>query len=148
MSDDKKPGVGVGVMILNSDDQVLLGLRHEEAEKADSELHGEGTWTMPGGKLDFHEGLKNCVERETKEENGLDLNNLKLVSVTNDTVHDNHFVTIGFLCKDFEGEPEVREPDQIVRWKWFDLKDLPENMFPPSRKIVDNYLSGSIYQDG
>ena len=37
-----KPGVGVGVMILKND-QVLLGLRNSNKEKASSELNGEGT---------------------------------------------------------------------------------------------------------
>jgi len=37
-----KPAVGVGVMILK-DNQILLGRRHSDPSKADSELHGEGT---------------------------------------------------------------------------------------------------------
>lgn len=28
---------------------------------ADSELHGEGTWTMPGGKLDFGESFMDAA---------------------------------------------------------------------------------------
>ena len=47
---NKKPGVGFGVMILKQG-RILLGKRHSDPDKADSELHGEGTWTMPGGKL-------------------------------------------------------------------------------------------------
>ena len=44
---DKKLGVGCGIMVLR-DNKVLLGKRHDDPEKADSELYGEGTWTMPG----------------------------------------------------------------------------------------------------
>ena len=51
----KKVGVGFGVMMLNKEGRVLLGRRNEDPEKADSELKGEGTWTMPGGKLEFQE---------------------------------------------------------------------------------------------
>jgi len=47
---NQKPGVGFGVMILKQG-RILLGKRHSDPDKADSELHGEGTWTMPGGKL-------------------------------------------------------------------------------------------------
>ena len=47
MNEGKMPGVGVGIMILNGRNEVLLGERHEDPGKADSELHGEGTWTMP-----------------------------------------------------------------------------------------------------
>lgn len=60
---DKKPGVGVGVMILN-DNRILLGKRNDDPEKAGSELHGEGSWTMPGGKLDFGEGFEECAFRK------------------------------------------------------------------------------------
>ncbi|PIV43248.1 MAG: hypothetical protein COS26_00810, partial [Candidatus Nealsonbacteria bacterium CG02_land_8_20_14_3_00_40_11] len=61
-----KPAVGVGVMIIQ-DNKILLGKRHLNPDKADSELHGEGTWTMPGGKLHFQEGLKEAAAREVSE---------------------------------------------------------------------------------
>lgn len=123
------------------DDKVLLGRRHEDAGKADSQLHGEGTWTMPGGKLDFKEKLRDAAFREVFEETGIkvDREKLSVASVTDDIVEDAHFVTIGFLCQDFEGDPEVKEPDEIVEWKWFNLNELPEPMFFPSKKIVENY---------
>lgn len=141
-----KPGVGVGVMILKNN-RVLLGQRHFDPVKASSELHGEGTWTMPGGKLDFHEGLKEAALREVFEETGIKAKNLEAISVSNEIVPDKHFVTIGFLCNDFEGEPRVMEPDEITRWDWFDLNSLPSNIFPPSAKIIKNYSDKKIYQE-
>lgn len=139
---NKKPGVGVGVMILR-DNKVLLGKRHDNAQKADSELHGEGTWTMPGGKLHFQEELKDAAYREVFEESGIKTNRekLEIISVTNDMVKDAHFVTIGFLCKDFEGEPKVMEPDEITKWKWFDLNNLPNPIYLTSEKILKNFIS-------
>jgi len=142
---DKKPGVGVGIMILK-DNKVLLGKRHSDPNKADSELHGEGSWTMPGGKLHFGENLEEAAQREVFEETGAEINqeNLKLVSVTNDVVKDAHFVTIGFLYENFEGEPKVMEPDEIIEWKWFELDNLPNPIFFPSEKILKNFLSETI----
>jgi 8-oxo-dGTP diphosphatase len=64
----QRPKVGVGIMILNNRGEVLLGKRHDDAEKASSDLHGEGAWTMPGGKLDFQETLIDGAIRETAEE--------------------------------------------------------------------------------
>lgn len=141
-----KPAVGVGIMILEND-KVLLGQRHVDPEKADSELHGEGTWTMPGGKLHFQEGLEEAAKREVLEETGIKAKKLELFSVSNDTVSDGHFVTIGFLCTDFEGEPKIMEPDEITKWDWFDLNSLPAPIFFPSAKMIRNYLSKKIYQD-
>lgn len=142
---DKKPGVGVGVMILK-DNKVLLGRRHSDPNKADSELHGEGSWTMPGGKLHFKENLEEGACREVFEEIGAEINqeNLKLVSVTDDIVKDAHFVTIGFLYENFEGEPKVMEPDEIIEWKWFELDNLPSPIFFPSEKILKNFLNKTI----
>lgn len=147
MSQNKKVGVGFGVMILK-DNKVLLGKRHEDPDKADSELHGEGTWTMPGGKIDFGEAFEEAAAREVMEETSIKINQdkLKFVSLANDKVTDAHFVTIGFLCEEFEGEAKVMEPDEITQWQWFDLNNLPEKVFPPSVKVLKNYLDNTIYK--
>lgn len=140
MDQIKKPGVGVGVMLLKGG-KVLLGKRHFDAARADSELHGEGTWTMPGGKLHFHEELEGAAYREVLEETGVKINQkkLKMISVANDIVKDAHFVTIGFLCEDFQGEPKAMEPEEITEWRWFALDGLPHPIFFPSRKILNQY---------
>ena len=64
MEQAKKIGVGCGVMILK-DGKILLGKRHDDKEKADSELHGEGTWTMPGGKMHFGESFFEVAARRS-----------------------------------------------------------------------------------
>jgi len=145
--DNKKRGVGFGVMILR-DNKILLGKRHDNPEKASSALHGEGTWTMPGGKLEFGESFEDAAYRETLEETGIKLNknNIKLISVTNDIVHDAHFVTVGFLCTEFEGKAAVMEPDEITRWEWFDINDLPNPMYKSSEKVLKNYLDKTVYK--
>lgn len=144
---DKKIGVGFGVIILR-DNKILLGKRHEDPTKADSELHGEGTWTMPGGGLHFRESFEDGAEREVLEETGLAINkqSIKLVSVGNDQVSDAHFVTLGFICNDSKGEPKVMEPDEITEWKWFSLDNLPKPLFFPSEKVLKNYLSNNVYK--
>ncbi len=148
MEEQKKFGVGFGVMVLK-DGQVLLGRRHENPEKASSLMQGQGTWTMPGGKLDFGEKLADGACREALEECGLKIaaDKLKVISISDDFAGDNvHFTTVGFLCEEFEGEPQVMEPDEIVEWKWFDLDTLPEKVFPPSKKVLENYKNNNLYQ--
>jgi len=143
---EKKFGVGVGVMILR-DGRVLLGRRHDDPEKASSLLQGQGTWTMPGGKVDFGEKLADCACRETLEETSLiaDKEKLKVISVSDDLKDMAHFTTVGFLCEAFAGEPRVMEPDEIVEWQWFDINDLPAPLFFPSERVLKNYLNRTIY---
>lgn len=147
MNLDKKIGVGFGVMILRNGN-ILLGKRHHDSAKADSELHGEGTWTMPGGKMNFGESFEDVIYRETFEETGIKVNEEKLIliSLTNDISEDAHFITIGFLCENFEGEPKIMEPDEITEWKWFPLNKLPSPIFFPSEKILKNYFDKKIYK--
>lgn len=140
----KRVGAGFGVMILR-EGKILLGRRHADAEKADSELHGEGTWTMPGGKLEFGESFEEGAKREVLEETGIKLNKVDVLCVNNDKNEFAHFVTIGMFSDDFEGEAAVMELDEIVEWKWFDLDDLPSPLFRPSQNVLSNYHAGKFY---
>ncbi len=142
---DKKTGVGVGILILKNG-KILLGKRHDDPEKASSLMHGEGTWTMPGGKFHFDELLHESAAREVLEETGIKIRNPKVISISNDIVTDAHFVTVGFLVTEFEGEPKTMEPDEIAEWKWFSLDNLPAKLFPPSKKVLENYKDKIIYR--
>jgi len=135
-------------MILR-DGKILLWQRHIDPAKADSELHWEGTWTMPWGKMHFGESFEETCARETLEETWIiiDKTKIKIISITNDIVPDAHFVTIGFLCENFQWEAQVMEPDEITRREWFDLNNLPKPLFFPSEKVIKNYLDGVIYKN-
>lgn len=128
---------GMGLMLLQ-DNKVLLGLRHEDKEKADSDLNGEGTWTFPGGKYDFQDGLLEGAKRELKEETNLDLLEAEIISVSNERVETAHYVTLGWQVTKWSGEIEVMEPDEIVKWEWFDLGNLPKNLYAPTAKFIEN----------
>ena len=136
---------GVGVMILR-DGKILLGRRNADPVKASSELGGQATWTMPGGKIDFGEKIADAARRELSEETGLAAKTLRIASIGNEIKDNAHFVTVGFVCEDFEGEPKIMEPEEIEEWKWFQIDSLPENIFPPSRKLLQNYINKEIYK--
>ncbi len=136
---ENKIGVGFGVMLLKNN-KILLGKRHEDPEKADSELRGEGTWSMPGGKLDYKESFEEGAIREVFEETGIKINKVKVVCINNDMNEYAHFITIGLISDKFEGEPQVKEPDEIKEWKWFNLDNLPKPMFFPSERVLKCYL--------
>ncbi len=139
-------GAGIGVMVVK-DNQVLLGLRHSDPTKADSELHGEGTWTMPGGKIHRGESFEQAAARELTEETSLVGNNFKVICVSSEhnLVSGVHYITIGVLCTEFSGELKTMEPDEITEWRWWPLTSLPTNIFPPSRTVANNYLTKQFY---
>ena len=137
----------MGIMVMDDSGRVLLGLRNSDAALADSDLHGEGTWTFPGGKFDFGDGFLEGAARELKEETDLDLIHAEIISVSNERADTAHFVTLGFLATKWRGEVKTMEPDEIIKWEWFSLDDLPNNLYKPTRKLVENYQAKRLTGD-
>lgn len=139
------PGVGLGVIILNEQNQVLLLLRNEEPSKALSDMHLEGTWTLPAGKVKFGETINQAVTRKVKEETNLDVVSFELVSVADDINQYAHFLTLGVLAKTLDGTIDLGKTEEHIQYGYFDFSDLPKNLCLPSKKIIENYLHKRIY---
>ncbi|MET7393053.1 NUDIX hydrolase [Dactylosporangium sp. NPDC005572] len=116
--------VGIGVFVIR-DGRFLMGQRRGS--------HGAGSWSVPGGHLEFGESFEQVAAREVAEETGLTVVNLHFGGVTNDvfTDEDRHYVTVWMLGDCPEGEPEVLEPDKFTRQGWFTFDDLPQPLFLP-----------------
>src|SRR3989338_4386011 len=94
--------VGIGLMILK-DGKVLLGKRKGS--------HGEGEYTFPGGHLEYMESFENCAIRETKEECGIDIENVRFQFLSNVMKYaPRHYVHIGLIADWKSGNAEVLEP--------------------------------------
>ena len=128
---------GVGVMLLK-DNKLLLGHRVNKAKDTGG-IYVPDSWTFPGGKQEYNETVLETAIRETKEETNLDLKELYVYTATDEFQPDRHFVTIGVISSSYEGELKVMEPDKINEWKWFDLNDLPKNIYTPSKNMIDEY---------
>ena len=138
-------GAGCGVMVFNEHNQLLLGLRNSDEKLADSELHEEGTWTMPGGNIEYGETFEEAGAREAKEETGIIVKDLEIICVQTDKNEYAHYISVGMIARSFEGTPVAMEPDEIVEWRWFDLDNLPKNIFSPSKKTIDCFLNHKFY---
>lgn len=69
--------VGVGVACLVWKDGKFLVAQRKGS-------HGEGTWSLPGGHLEFNEKWQDCAAREVMEETGMSIVNARFLAVTND----------------------------------------------------------------
>ena len=126
--------------------KILLGLRNPDKVKASSELQGQGTWTMPGGKVEFMEKLIDAAKRELEEETSLKATKLDFLCISDDMTDTAHYVTAGFIVREYTGEVKTMEPETILEWKWFDLNALPSNLYKPSQKCIEKYKEGIIYE--
>ena len=133
------PGVGLGVIILNELNQVLLILRNDDPEKALSDMRLEGTWTLPAGKVKNGETLIEAAKRKVKAETNLNVDNLEIISIADDINEYAHFVTIGLIARMCEGSIDLGDSQEHVDYKYFDIDNLPSNLCEPSIKIINNY---------
>ena len=143
---DKVVKAGCGVLLLDNG-KILLGLRSSDEKVADCDLHEEGTWTMPGGGIEFGESIEEAAIRETYEETGLFIADPKVICVQNDKNEHAHFISIGLLATQYYGTFKAKEPKEIIKWEWFSLDNLPKNLFSPARKTIECYLKNTFYID-
>lgn len=131
---DQKPRVGTA-MIVTREDKVLLMKRKGP--------HGTGTWSTPGGHLDFGESLEDCAAREAKEEVGVDVFDIRFRAVTNDifAADGKHYITIWLEGRPV-GEPRIVSEAEVAEIGWFAWNALPEPLFLPLENFVkkENYL--------
>ena len=129
--------IGVGVMLLN-DNKILLG--HRVPKQIDTGgIYEPDSWTCPGGKQEYEETVLETAIRETKEETNLLLKDVQAFTATDEFQSDRHFVTIGVISSSYEGELKIMEPNKIDEWKWFDINDLPNNLYTPSKNMIEEY---------
>jgi 3-methyladenine DNA glycosylase AlkD/ADP-ribose pyrophosphatase YjhB (NUDIX family) len=129
-----RPGIGVGVIVLK-DDRVLLGKRKN--------VHGAGSWQFPGGHLEYHESIEECARRETLEETGLQIKNLRYGPYTNDIfrAEQKHYVTLYVIAEYESGTVEIREPERCEKWEWFEWTAFPQPLFLPIRNLLKQKFS-------
>ncbi|MEQ1572954.1 MAG: NUDIX hydrolase [Vicinamibacterales bacterium] len=91
----ERPIVGVGAVILDAGQVVLIRRRYEPLA---------GRWSLPGGTLEVGETLEAGVARELREETGLEVEVGPVIEVFDRILLDEerrvryHFVLIDYLC--------------------------------------------------
>ncbi len=125
----KIPRVGIGVFVIKNG-KFIMGCRKG--------AHGEGTWSVPGGHLEFGETVEKGAKREVKEETGMDIANIKVAGITNDIFEkeNKHYVTVWVTSNWKSGKPKIMEPDKFLDLDWYDFKNMPDNLFLPWKELL------------
>ncbi|MFE7773534.1 NUDIX hydrolase [Streptomyces sp. NPDC057445] len=122
---------GVGMIVVDLAGRVLLGLAHN------------GSWELPGGKVDPGESFEQAGARELAEETALRVQerDVTIVAVVMDGKQGITRVSAAGLVTEVDGEPEVTEPDKIVRWQWHRPEDIPDQLYEPSAAVLRAWRS-------
>ncbi len=134
---EKAVRVGIGVFVFK-DGKFLVGCRQK--------AHGDGSWSVPGGHLEYGETFEDTAKRELLEETGLRIKNVRFGAVTNDYFieEDKHYITIWMLSDWESGKEKITEPDKFVTLKWCDFNNLPTPLFLPWQQLLASQFINSI----
>lgn len=131
--------VGAAILVLDEQNRLLM------MKRSDS-----GSWGIPGGATEPGEVVEEAAKRETLEEVGLEIGEMSLFGVfsgpelyykypNGDEVYN---VTIMYLSHDWQGDIKLNH--EHTEWKWFVAGELPDNVSPPIKPIIEQFKSSSL----
>lgn len=90
-----------------------------------------GTWSLPGGWCDVLESIKSNTEKEVREETGLNVRAVKIISIQDRNKHNKPVYAYGVckifvLCEVINGK--FVENIETTEIRYFSLQDLPHNL--------------------
>lgn len=129
-------------LIFRDEDKILL-LRRANTGYRDC------WYSLPSGHIDGGEPAAEAAAREAKEEVGVVINpkDLKLVH----TMHrramegDHERIDLFFEVANWQGEPTNAEPEKCDELRWASINDLPANMIPEVKYVLEKITAGEPY---
>lgn len=108
------PLVGVGVVVLNIQGEVLLARRGNPPRA--------GEWSIPGGMIDLGERLEEAAHREVREECGIEIIIGGFLTTFEPIIYDAageieyHYVLIDYWATYLSGELTAQDDAAAVTW--------------------------------
>lgn len=128
----KVPHVAIGAGVVWKRDRLLISQRPLKG------LLG-GLWEFPGGKLEPGETLERCVQREIKEELGIDVAVGKEIAAI-DHAYSHFKITLHvFDCRYVQG---ITRAIGVKDFRWVKPSDLKRFAFPAANQPVIEALTG------
>lgn len=113
--------LAVGAIVLDRGELLLVKRDREPAR---------GEWSLPGGRVDWGESLREAVVREVREETAIDIEVEALAGIAERIVPDDagevlwHFVILDFWAK--PRSHELRAGDDVSEARWVRVEELAE----------------------
>ena len=127
-------GVGVGAIIVDGEGRLFLARRGEKAKNE------RGLWEFPGGSVEFGETLAQALQREMREEYGIEIMVGRLLDVVDHILPEEgqHWVSPSFICSVVAGEPVIQEPEKCSAIGWFRPEAIPANLTQVTQVTREN----------
>jgi len=129
-------------LVLMKENKILLSRRYNTG-------YFDSYYSFPAGHLDGGETLKQAMIREAKEETGisLDSSDLELIHTMNRKIPDNERIDFFFTTKKWHGNPKIMESEKCDDLSWFELNNLPNNIIPYIKEVIDSFLDNINYSE-
>jgi 8-oxo-dGTP diphosphatase len=129
-------GIGVGALIVDKHGRLFLSRRGTGARNE------RGLWEFPGGSVEYGEKLVDALQREMREEYGVEIQVGDLLDVVDHILPDEgqHWVSPTFICSITSGEPRILEADKCAEIGWFLPDELPQQLTVITRANWEHYL--------
>lgn len=128
----RKPTVGVGVVILDRSPQGIVSVVLIKRGQPPR----QGQWSIPGGKQEFGETVREAAVREVKEETGLDVELLGLVDVVDLIAPDAHYTLVDFVARPLGGT--LQAGSDAASAEWVAVADVPAmKLWDETERIIN-----------
>ncbi len=128
--------VGAAILVIDHTKRLLL------MKRADNNC-----WGPPGGSTEPGERVEEAAKRETLEETGLQIDEMKLFGVfsgpelfyvypNGDEVYN---VTIVYLAELAAEDPPIILDQEHTAWGWFASPAIPADISPPMKPSIDQF---------
>ena len=138
----KKDYAYVVKAIVIREDKILI-LRRSKEERESSYINKNAVWDLPGGGVRFFETGEDALFREIKEETGLKVCLIKLLSARDIIRSKIHLVILTHICVYTKGEV-VLSPEHD-KYYWLSISEM-EEMDIPQRMIRDFKIALAEYK--
>ena len=135
--ENKLPIVSIDILVIRNN-KILLGLLSK-----DWLYEGKQVYGVPGREIHFRETMGQAVKRNIKEELNCELKEYKIISINANYALAGHYIGIGIVAE-IDGEVELMKKDDWDTWKWFGKENIPTNLFPPAKNLIDSYFQGKF----